>query len=371
MTDLAFCIGNLNREHGGAQQLLYDIYNHLPGEFDCTVYHLFGEGTYRPDFEKIGARVINIEADSNYDSRAFRRLVEYLSSAEHDLLHTNSPISGVWGRVAARTSGIPTVVSVEHNMHHTYRPLAKVSNGLTLPLADVVVGVSEAVSDSILSWERLLLRNTHIRTIQNGVDVKAIRSHFDHCEEVYRRHTPCSPSDTIVGTVGRMTEQKGFEYLVRSIPKVLRRYPETRFVFLGDGPRRSHLEEIVAELGVTEAVHFTGYVPEVYPFFPGFTVGAFPSLWEGLPLAPAECMAANRPLVVTDIPPFRELMGDAGTFVPTKNPTALSEEISVLLGDRENRDRLGDLAGRRVADVFSIQRTVSEYESLYRELIGV
>ena len=166
---------------------------------------MFGEGTYAPQFETHGTAVIDLDASSNYDPAAFHRLVNNLRPASHDILQTNSPISGCWGRTAAKVSGVPNIVSVEHNVHVEYAQFTRVVNGLTLPLADAVVGVSEAVSDSYLGWEEQLLGDAARRvTIRNGVDIERIRETFGRADDVLTEYTPFSPSDFIIGTMGRL-----------------------------------------------------------------------------------------------------------------------------------------------------------------------
>lgn len=372
MIDIAFIIGNLNKEHGGAQQLLFDICRHLPSsEFDTTVYYLFGEGTYRVDFEKNGTSVVDLKASSNYDLYAFLRLIENLRSVDHDILHTNSPISGAWGRPAAKFGRIPHIISVEHNVHTEYSRFTRTINGLSLPLSDAVVGVSQSVSESYLDWEKLLLGDsTRRETIRNGVDIEAIRQTFDRSDEVLQEFTPFSPSDLIIGTVGRLHEQKGHEYLIRAFPEIKRQFGDTKLLILSDGPKRETLQTIANRTGHAKDIHFTGYVPNVYPFLPNFDISVFPSLWEGLPLAPVEAMAAKCPIVGTDIPPFREVVNNAGILVEPKNVSEFAKVVTSLIENPAHRHELGKAGYKRAIENFSIERTVEEYAELYRELLN-
>lgn len=369
MTDLAFVIGNLNKEHGGAQRLLFDICKGLDADsYELTVYYLFGEGTFQPHLEEHGVSVVNIDADSNYDLGAFKTFVSYLQQNNHDILQTNSPISGVWGRPAARIAGVPNIVSVEHNMHFTYRTIPRLSNGVTLPLADIVVGVSNSVTESILNWEHRLLRKTKIKTIRNGVDIENIESHFSDADTYLTEQTELEPDDTIVGTIGRLAKQKGFRYLIKAFAAV--ETNDAKLLIVGDGPRRSELERLAKREGIEKDICFAGRVPEVYPMLPTFDIAVFPSLWEGLPLAPAECMVAGLPLVVTDIPPFRELVDMSGVTVPVKNSTMLANAIELLLESPCRRRTLGNQAYERVSTYFSVERAVKQYDALYQEVVS-
>lgn len=361
---VAAIIGNLNKEHGGAQQLLYDVFRRLPDDFKPIVYHMFGPGTFREDFEASGVPVYHIEAASNYDVLAFARLVRRLRVDRPEILHTNSPISGFWGRIAARLAGVPRVVSVEHNVRRAFRPLPRLANGVTLPLADAVVGVSQPVVDSVLSgWEgRLLPGKTEVASIPNGVDTE--------------RFSPANSGDEAadgaptVGTVGRLVRQKGFDRLLRAWPQVLDSVPESRLEIVGDGPIRGKLEVLAGKLGVDASVSFLGYQADSLPAYRRFDVGVFPSRWEGFGLTVAEAMAASVPVVASDIPPFQHLVGDTGLLVTGDDPTAWAEAITGLLVDPERRGTLGEAGRERIARQFSLDRVGQGYETLYRSLAG-
>lgn len=362
-------IGNLNKEHGGAQQLLYDICSNISkDEFDITVYYMFGKGTYQDSFEEHGTTVIGLGATSNYDVNVFQQLIAHLRRADYDILQTNSPISGVWGRTAGAIASIPEIVSVEHSVHTGYPRFNRIANGLTLPLSDTVVGVSDTVINSFALWEvGLLPQQTEIHTIRNGVDVAAIESGFSRTQEVMRE-LPISKKSPLIGTVGRFTEAKGYKYLIRAFPYIKQSHPQAQILMIGDGELMSELQKEAKATGHADDIHFTGFISDVFPYLPGFDVAVFPSLWEGLPLAPIESMVAKRPVVATDIPAFRETIGDAGVFVEPKNEKAIATTVSSLLERPSRRDELGKRAYNRVVANLSIEKTASKYANLYREI---
>ncbi|SHG37665.1 Glycosyltransferase involved in cell wall bisynthesis [Halobaculum gomorrense] len=368
--NISYLIGNLNKEHGGAQQLLFDICRHLPSsEFDTTIYYMFGEGTYTDEFERHDASVVNIGASSNYDLAAFVRLVRHLRTSDHDVLQTNSPISGVWGRIAGRLSGMSRVVSIEHSVHTSYPLSNRIANGITLPLSTAIVGVSDAVVNSLRPWERRLLTDeTKIRTIQNGVDVKAIEQEFSKTDDVLS-NLQISREQPVIGTVGRFTEAKGYKYLIRAFPEIKQHRPDAQLLLIGGGDLMTELKSEAKSTDYQDDIVFTGLLSNVFPYLPAFDVAVFPSLWEGLPLAPAEAMAARCPIIGTDIPPFREVVNDAGILVEPKDEAALADAIIQLLDDPVRRRELGSRGYKRVTENFSIERTVEEYVDLYRELV--
>lgn len=360
---VAALIGNLLKEEGGAQQLLFDVFSKLPGDFEPVVYFMFGEATFREDFEDAGVRVRSLRARSKYDVGAFLRLVGRLRSDAPDVLQTNSTVSGPWGRVAARLAGVPAVVSVEHTVHDGLRPFARLVNGITLPLADEVVGVSGTVVDSFLPWERhLLASRTDIHTIYNGVDVE----HFADRSGVRR-----PSARPVVGTVGRLIPAKGYGDLLRAWPRVTAEVPEARLRIVGDGPLREELEDLADRLGIARSTAFVGYVPDPRAEFRRFDVAAFPSLREGLSLTAAQAMASGVPLVTSDLPSFRTLVDDAGVTVPRGDPAALAEALVDLLSAPGRRAELAAAGRERIAEHFAIDRVVEEYTDLYRRCAGI
>lgn len=359
---VAAIVGNLNKEHGGAQQLLYDVFSRLPDDLEPVVYYMFGPGTFRDDFERAGVRVRPLEARSNLDPRAFLRLVAALRRDRPDVLETNSPISGIWGRIAGTMAGVPCVVSVEHNRHDAYRVAPRLANGLTLPLADAVVGVSEAVTGSLFAWERTLLPGeTELVTIPNGIDVEQFSPSA-------RGEVP--GEGPTVGTVGQISRQKGYEHLVRAWPRVSEAVPEARLRIVGDGPLREPLEELAANLGVTGSVTFTGYVADPVPEYRRFDVAAFPSLWEGLPLTLLQAMATAVPVVTSDIRPNRTVIGDGGVTIPVGDEDALARALVDLLEDPDRRSKMGASGRERVRRLYSTRRVVEDYVELFRRCPG-
>ena len=378
MIEVSFLIGLLNKEEGGAQQLLYDLCTHLPNdEFGLTVYYMFGKGTFQSDFEAAGAQVVPLEATSNHDLRAFVRLARALRTERPDVLHTNSPISNAWGRVAGTTVGIPRIISVEHHIHDARRPFARAVDDFTLPLADSVVGVSEAVTTSFAPLERCLLHimDTPVATIPNGVDIDAVDAGRRASDGILDPYS-IEPSDPIIGTVGRLVEEKGHRYLIDAMGPITREYPDAKLLLVGDGPERAALEQRARRRGLlssdgTDTVVFVGQQPAVPPFLAHFDVGAFPSIDESFGLALAEAMAVGVPVVGADIPAFRQLLddGEAGVLVPPRDSGALATAISAVLTDDCRRERLSSRGREHIEQHFSIERTTRNYAELYRNLV--
>lgn len=171
----------------------------------------------------------------------------------------------------------------------------------------------------------------------------------------------------IVGNVARLAEQKGQAVLIDAAPSVLARFPDARFVLVGDGELRGELEARVRALGLADCVLFTGERDDVPELLASFDVFAFPSLFEGLCLAVIEAQAAGVPVVATPVGGIRETVvpGETGLLVPPRDPEALATAIVRLLEDQHEAGHLAGEARRRALERYAVERMVESTIALY------
>jgi glycosyltransferase involved in cell wall biosynthesis len=318
-----------------------------------------------PDDRTFGLDVTHLRGRTRLDPRSYHRLYGLLGDA--DVLHVHPNAAGALARVLAAVRGVP-VVKTEHNTHRSYGRLKNLVNGATNLFSDVVVAVSGAVAESFGRWEHRLVHAGGGRTvvIHNGVDVSAVRRAAD-------RRVPLDlPDGILVGAGGAHVPQKNLGTLVDAMALLDDDRPGAHLLLTGDGPRRAALEARVRDRGVDDRVTFTGYLPErtaVHALLARLDLYAMPSRHEGFGVAAVEAMAAGLPVVAGDIPPLREVVGEAGVFVPPRDSAALADVLGDLLEDDDRRAQLAAAATER-ADDFPMERTVRRYLEIYAEVTG-
>jgi len=260
--------------------------------------------------------------------------------------HIGATWEGDWGTLAARMAGVPVVVTTEHLPCVIERPSERWFKRRVNRLTDRVIAVSDSVRRTLLRAE--ITTPEQAITIQND--------------------TP-SP---LIGTIGRMTEQKGHVYLLRAVPAVVARHPEARFVWIGDGAERSALQSEAGRLGVQEQVWFMGWQRAAWQWLPLFAFTVLPSIFEGLPLAALESMAAGRAVVGARVCGTMDAIrhGDTGLLSEPRDPDALAAAINRLLDHPEESSRMGERARRRVEAEFSVRRMTREHDELYQRLLA-
>jgi glycosyltransferase involved in cell wall biosynthesis len=263
---------------------------------------------------------------------AFARLVRLAHDA--DVVHTHLWAGDQWGRLAARVAGRP-VVSTIHNTEGD-GPLRDRIARLTAPLATTLVGASDAVA------ERLRREGfAHVRAIPNGVDLARFTPREDVPERARR----------VVG-VGRLTRQKAFDVLVEAT-----RETGLEVTLVGEGEDRAILSDAT----------LVGWQPDVGRYLREADIVAIPSRWEGFGLQAVEAMASGAPIIASDIPPLREVLGDAAVFVAPGDAAAWRSAIVALAADRARRASLREWGLAR-APLFAIDRMVERYTALYEEI---
>jgi glycosyltransferase involved in cell wall biosynthesis len=180
-----------------------------------------------------------------------------------------------------------------------------------------------------------------------------------------------APDAHIIGVAATLRVEKALEVMITAVGQVVERFPDAHLVIAGDGPQRGALESQVAEMGLGAHVHFLGERRDVTPILQTVDVGALSSDWEGMPLFVLECMTTRTPVVATNVGGLPEVVEDdrTGLLVPPRDPAALADAISSLLGDPERGRRLAAAAAERV-DGFSINAVAERFAELYEQLVG-
>jgi len=178
-------------------------------------------------------------------------------------------------------------------------------------------------------------------------------------------------NESLIG-VGRLHHDKGFDVLLRAFSTIAELHPGWSLTILGDGDERSFLENLRDELGLIDRVVMPGRVKDPYTHLKRASLFVLPSRVEGFPLALCEAMACGLTAVATDCAGgVRDIIrsGENGVLVPVDNVAALAGELSRLMGDESERERLSARAPE-VLDHFNPKKTFAEWETLLDEVVN-
>jgi glycosyltransferase involved in cell wall biosynthesis len=219
---------------------------------------------------------------------------------------------------------------------------------------------------------RLGLPPQRVLAIPNGVDFAEADRALAVTRGPARRWLGLFPPDIGIACVGRLHRQKGIAHLLAAFHTLLQTQPTARLLLAGDGPERRALASTVAGLRLGSFVRFLGTVQSPWPLLAGADIFALPSLWEGMPNALLEAMAAGLPSVATTVGAVPEMVtqGREALLVPPGDAGALAGALADLAGSPSRRREMGALARRRVEQAYRIEDTVAATERLYDEVLS-
>jgi glycosyltransferase involved in cell wall biosynthesis len=297
------------------------------------------------------------------------RLVRLMRRHGVRLVHSHGKGAGFHARLAARITGVPAIHTL-HGIHYERysRPARTVYLALERTLSGwtrMVINVSRAQEQEGLALG--LFTRAQSAVILNGVDVARLgASALDRWDA--RAALGLDQGALVVGCAARFDEVKRLDVLLRAAARVT---PPPTVALLGRGPEGGRLRAIAAELGITARVKLAGEVPEAARLFAALDVFAAPSRKEGLPLGVIEAMALGLPVLASDIPAHREVLGPASEGLVEGSVDAFAAGLTKLLGDAELRARLGGQNRTRARSEFDVRDMLAALDRVYRDVLAL
>jgi len=176
----------------------------------------------------------------------------------------------------------------------------------------------------------------------------------------------------VVGNVAALVPHKGQRHLIEAAHLVVQQMPDARFVILGEGELREHLERQVKEYRLEKHVLLPGFRTDVLGCMKSFDLVAMSSVTEGLGTSLLDAMAASRPIVATRAGGIPEIVEDGlnGVLVPPRDHREMARQIVRLLGDPALRKRMGEAGLARVRKDFTVERMVERTAAVYARVAG-
>jgi glycosyltransferase involved in cell wall biosynthesis len=354
---------------GGAEVLLYGLVQYLLAQGHQVHVAYSTPGPMLEPMTATGVPLTRLPRLARVDPILFFGILQTIHRFQPDLVHTHLFKSDLHGRLAARLSGVPVVISTAHNndMWAKHAPLGYLY-GLTSKLVDRVIAVSDEVRAHQIDYT--YVRPEKIITISNGVDVHT----FENQDRRHVRNELGIGDAPLIGIIGRLSPQKDHQNFLRAAVKIRQALPATRFLIVGDGPLKEELTLQAYTLGLGDAIFFCGLRHDIPAVLAALDVLVFSSLWEGLPVTLLEGMAASRPIVSTAVGGVGEVIVNekSGLLVPASNSDMLADACLRVLNDSSLAEKLARNGYTRVCEHYSsetmLKRTVELYEELWRHV---
>ena len=355
--------------------------------FDVSLCGLWNTGTTGESqrIEMLNSQGINAFTASDWISTrplqslldSYRNLARYIQTHPMDIVHSHSEFSDVVALMLKLYPGTGAIVRTLHNgyqLEWRKRPFRRLLFTKTLyPLFyKAEIGVADHVVKNLNHrWlaEKINRKGTLLR---NAIDLARF-NHVRHLDDKSKLGLGLPSHAYVIGTVGRLREEKGYGVLLEAASILLTKSSEPIFfVIVGTGDLADSLEARSSQLSIDDRVVFTGPREDIEHLLSGIDLFVCSSLWEGFSTALLEAVALRVPVLATDIPGNRELItpGVTGWMVAPGDSKALAQEMERIIGLPADQCKKIVQAAASRASEFNIDHVARQHELYYQLWLG-
>ncbi|MDC6405687.1 MULTISPECIES: glycosyltransferase family 4 protein [Maribacter] len=357
MKKIAFIINSLNS--GGAERVLSTLANSLIGKYQISIitftntppfYPLDSKIEVFPCKEKISPSNNILEAlKTNY--QLYLRIREICKEISPDILVAFMTTANVLGTLAAKSFGVPIIISERNNPNMDYTPFFwKIMKRITYPNANKLIVQTELIKNFYSTW----IKESKIAILPNPIS----SIHIDYRKKYSLKR------ENIILSVGRLSFQKGQDVAIKSFASL--NPPNWKLHIIGEGPDRQKLNDLIQELKMQDKIILLGRRKNISEYYLKSKIFVFPSRFEGFPNALIEamyfglaCISANCPTGPSELIKH----GDNGFLFETDNVEEISGLLSLLIEKEGVLSKIGDKAYNSL-DHLEEENVVSKWKAL-------
>lgn len=360
---------------GGAEQLMPTILTHLKDTgFNirvCTLQVRLGN-PIAFELERIGLPVDLVHIPNLRHPLNIFRILEYLRFHRPQIVHTQLEFSDILGTLAAKILGIPTVATL-HTLDgftdkHSASWRLKLRWFILRVFCDRIIAVSEKTR--IHHLESGKLGSDQVITLYNGVDILRFKN-TNESQRIHLKQALNLPLDgPIIITVAVLRQPKGIQNMIRALPAILEIIPNAHYLIVGDGAYGASLRDLVATFNIQNRVTFAGHRTDIPALLACSDLFVLPTLKDALPTVLIEALAAEKPIVASDVGGVPEIIENEvnGLLVPPDDPSSLAKACLQMMKNQEQTKQIILAGSEIVKQRFSIDVQIEKLSKVYEEL---
>lgn len=292
---------------------------------------------YKKDCIDYNIKVIHVDFDRNPLShkniKAYRQLNKIMHDDKYDIVHCNTPIGGVLGRICAKKVGINNIIYMAHGFHFwkgaplvnwmLYYPIEKILS----KYSDIIITITKEDYEFAKKHFKTQIKYVH----GVGVNLEDFSGKKSKCNNL-RQAIGIPDNATVILSVGELNKNKNHKIVMDAI-NICKH--EICYVICGEGELYNEYQEYIKEHGMNQKVFLVGFRHDVKDFYKMADIFVFPSLREGIPGAIMEAIASGIPVIASDIRGVRDIIQDSWYRFSPKNTKQLAQLIDNVI-DRDN-----------------------------------
>lgn len=333
--------------------------------FACNTSNIHKEKMMQ-DCKQYGIKLVHIDFDRNPLSlkniKAYKQLLALMRTTHYDIVHCNTPIGGVVGRLAAHKAKIPYIIYQAHGFHFwkgaplinwlCYYPVER----LLAYYTDLLITINQEDYNTAKNWpaKQIILVNGV------GIDTSRFTPSTDK-NPALRRKLGIPQNAFVLLSVGELNKNKNHRIVLEALHQ--QKKSDLYYIICGQGPLESVYKKQIAAYGLEKQVIFTGFVHNAADYYHMADVVINPSLREGLPAVVMEAMACKTPVVASNIRGNIDLLPKSQLLFEPRDYKTLARLI------QQAQHRANDETGQNYCHLqkFEFSQIVKELMHIYTQ----
>lgn len=343
---------------GGAEKVVYqlckDISIVIPIVASCG-------GSYVEELEKCNIRHIVIpDIDRKKMTlviKTFRTLLKIIKDNRIEAIHTHHRMAAFYGRLLQIVNPSLKHIYTSHNVFYGKRRLLR----FALSKAKIVACGNIVKKNLVGEYG---IPDSIIKVIHNSIEpgtIKPVKTVIDKFDN----------NMILIGCIGRISKQKGFDIFIKSVSKAVKQNPNIVGVLIGDGDKRNEIEQLVDNLGIRKNIVFLGFQKDVISLINKLDFAVLPSRWEGFPLTLIEVFSVKKTIICSDIDNNLEIVHDGknGLVFHKEDYNDLASKICKLIEDSDLKNQLEEQAYQDYQTDFGYSVFLRKYADVYASIV--
>ncbi len=332
---------------------------------------------YGKEFVRLGGKIYNLNVKWQDSPLIVYKLIKFLKKEKPDIVQTHVLKPNLYGRIASIIAKCPITIGTIWTLKDTaFNRIRRLRDALIHPLnrcldkfSDSVIVISNAIK---MEWDRKQKSCKYKVIYLPFTQEKFVKNSFSQSGEdlFFKYDKNCNDNEIRIGTVSRLSEEKGLQYLIKAFAEVKSNNKNAKLYIAGSGNYEGKLKKLANKNHLEKDAIFLGHVHNVYTFLKEVNLFVLTSRSESLGVAIMEAMSVGLPVVASDVGGIPEIVENnkSGILVPSRNVPAIAKAINHLIENPTLREKMGNYGKKIVNNKFNIPTFISKTENLYYSL---
>jgi glycosyltransferase involved in cell wall biosynthesis len=333
---------------GGGQANVLSIARNLDKEKFEVYVAAAGEGSFETKVLSSGIPFIPLVLPKLLRTRYLKILQKVYDAEKFDIIHTHGGVAGFYGRTLKKHNPLLKCVHTIHGLHYINshnifrKSISKTIEQYLVQFTDVTI--CETYNDYLMAVRNRIAGRANTQVVPNAIDVSRFANLKKNVSLI--ASLGLSEDDFICGNISRFDEQKNQKLILQAAYFLVKKFPNIKFVFVGDGKYLHQMRDLARESYIEKNVVFAGEQKNLTDYYSIFDIFIFPTLWEGMPFVLLEAMASRLPIICSAIPNLLEVIKPnySALTIDPLDMDDLFQKVSVLYQDPVMREKIAQNA---------------------------